>query len=250
MERWRLLPYDVGPSAAHFALGDALVRNATVPTVWWHSTTRETLILGPRQADETARATVVDVVRRQSGGTAVLARPGVLGLDVVLPRSHPLIRADVVESYRWLGEVWLDALRRLDVNGHLVSIAEARSAPVPPPLVRKACFGSLSPYEVTVEGRKLVGLAQVRRTAGILLQSGIHLTYDAGRLAALLAPGDPDLPELLSQAGVGLNELSPAAGGQDTMDAFTAALAERLAIRLDPGDWTAGERTRPEAARP
>jgi lipoate-protein ligase A len=39
-----------------------------------------------------------------------------------------------------------------------------------------ACYGGLSPWEVVVGQRKLVGLAQVRRSTGILLVAGLLLS--------------------------------------------------------------------------
>ena len=36
-----------------------------------------------------------------------------------------------------------------------------------------ACFAGLSPWEVVADGRKLVGLAQVRRSTGVLLTAGV-----------------------------------------------------------------------------
>ena len=54
-------------------------------------------------------------------------------------------------------------------------------------LVRRACFGALSPYEVALGPRKLVGLSQVRKRAGVLFQVGLPLAWDGDLLAALLA---------------------------------------------------------------
>src|SRR5579884_1240557 len=130
VEHWRLLPYDNGPSGRHFALSEALVRRAPCPTVWWHSTRRPTLILGAAQRRldvSAARAAGVRIVQRSTGGTAVYAGPGVIGQDLFLPAGHPLNLADIVESYHWLGQVWLGALQTLGVSGHLVSVDEARS---------------------------------------------------------------------------------------------------------------------------
>jgi lipoate---protein ligase len=261
-ETWRLLPMDRGSSLAHIAAGDALVRLATLPTLWWHATDSPTLILGGGQRVdqidvERAARRGVAVLRRHAGGTSVFASPDVLGLDVALPHGHWLLVTDVVEAYRWLGEVWVDALCSLGVAAHLVSIREAREAPAPDPLVRDglraACFGTLSPYEVTVEGRKLVGLAQVRRRAGGLLQAGIHLRFDAGTLAALLAPDAAEpLAAALREVATGLDEVSPTPLTADAVTtAFEHALERRLSVTLAPGDWTDDERrhTREATAR-
>lgn len=244
--RWRLLPYHVGATAAHFALSDALVRCGPKPTVWWHSTARPTLILGPTQSrlDLTAaRRAGVDVVRRSAGGAAVYAGPGVLGQDVFLPAGHSLAPADVVEGYRWLGESWLRALTSLGAEGHLVSVDEARGQPPPDPDVAMACFGALSPYEVTAGDRKLVGLAQVRRAHGTLLQAAIHLQFDAARLAAVLPARRPQfLADRLSSVAVGLTDVlgSDVTVGE-VMESVNRSIADRAGIALEPDSWTASE---------
>jgi lipoate-protein ligase A len=247
---WRRLAYSIGDSRHHIALSNALVRLATVPTVWWHSTARPTLILGTGQRTEELVPPVSDgrdthIVRRHTGGTAVLAAPGVLGLDVALPAAHPLSGTDIVEAYRWLGETWAAALHAFGVEAHIVSIAEARAAGQCqiPEVVRMACFGTLSPYEIAVGGRKLVGFAQVRRRSGVLLQSGIHLHFDARGIAALLPSADPESTAVdLGERAVGLDEVAVGQPNEiDIMQAFERALEDVTGTRLIDGDWTADE---------
>lgn len=249
---WRRLPYSRGPTERHIRLGNALVRLVTAPTLWWHSTGTPTLILGTGQHPEDlgivlAPDNPTSVVRRHTGGTAVYAAPGVLGLDVALPAVHPLAGTDVVEAYRWLGEVWACALLALGVDVHVVSIAEAHDSirQETDRIVRMACFGSLSPYEITAGGRKLVGFAQVRRRAGILLQSGIHIHFDAAGLAALLPAGDPaSIASRLRDRAVGLDEVAGRSTNEiDIMKAFEGALRTRLGVSIRPGAWTAEELT-------
>ncbi len=74
------------------------------------------LILGSAQPiaaadlDACARAGV-EVVRRTSGGGAVLVRPGaVLWVDIVVPAGDPLWEPDVARAFFWLGEAWAAAL--------------------------------------------------------------------------------------------------------------------------------------------
>lgn len=239
MAPWRTLPYDIGPSARHFAHSDILVRRATTPTIWWHSADQPTLILGPGQREEgidsaECRRRGVTVTHRQAGGAAVLAGPGVLGLDVALPGGHPLALSDIVEAYRWLGEAWVAAARQLGANAELVTIelARARRAGSNP-----ACFGSLSSYEVAVDGRKLVGLAQLRRRNGVLLQSAIHLRFDADGLACLLRMRDEER-RALQQSAVGLEEIAGAQTENDIMETFAWVLRDTMDVTLQKGAWT------------
>ncbi len=248
-ESWRLLPYDVGSSRRHVALGDALVRLLRRPTIWWHTTDQPTLVLGAGQSLRDVDLPACEeagvlVVKRQAGGTSVYAASGVLGLDVALPAGHPPITSDVLEAYRWVGHVWADALRQLGVPCRVVEIAEARAAPRWPAAVQRsvqiACFGSLSPYEVVAGSRKLVGLAQVRRRAGTLVQCGIYAHFDADRLSSLLAvPDRPAVVAALQEAAVGLDQVAPPGVTlEEVRNAWEASLSRLHGVRLQPGDWS------------
>ena len=63
----------------------------------------------------------IEVVRRRSGGGAVLLVPGeVLWVDVVVPRDDALWDDDVGRATHWLGELWVRALTRCGVAGATV----------------------------------------------------------------------------------------------------------------------------------
>jgi lipoate---protein ligase len=253
LEKWRCLPHDGGSSDRHALQSDALSRLVTSPTLWWHWTDGAAIIKGAGQTRvdldlEACSAAGIRVITRSSGGTAVYADPALLGLDVALPPGHPLLRADVVESYRWMGELWIHTLALLGVSGHLVSIEEARAQARPPQpietILQIACFGSISPYEVLVHGRKLVGLSQVRRAGRALFQSGIYLKFEADALVRLLLlPDRATAARQLEEAATGLH---PVAGRTiprgEIIQAFSTVLHDRLGVVELAGDWTAAER--------
>lgn len=129
------------------------------------------------------------VVRRGTGGGAVLCDPDYLMLDISLPPDDPRVLDDVTESYRWLAELLVEALARIGVAGTTLVLPldlrergdDLRAAG------RLACFAGLGPYELLDEdGRKLVGLAQRRRSGGLLLQAAAYLGGDRTALADLL----------------------------------------------------------------
>jgi lipoate-protein ligase A len=114
------------------------------------------------------------VLLRDSGGGAVLVGPWMLGLSVALPAAHALVRGGAVPAYRWLGEVLAGVLRRFGIEATALPPAVLASPRADDPLAW-ACYGGLSPWEVVARDRKLVGLAQVRRRAGVLLVGGLLL---------------------------------------------------------------------------
>ncbi len=163
----------------------------------------------------------VPIVTRDSGGGAVPVGPWLVGASVVLPVRHPLVTASLVESYRWIGEVHCRVLNDLGVRADPVSPAELRAAPAGEACrIGWACFGSLSPWEVTGRGRrKLVGLAQVRRRTGVL--------FVAGTLVA-----EVDWRALAASMG------RPAADG-DRLAALTTNCESELGRRVPPGELSA-----------
>lgn len=210
--------------------------------LYWSLAEPMGVVLGFSQKHDVLNAEMVERLRvpiyhRRAGGTAVLVGANLLSLDVVLPAEHPLILSDVVESYRWLGEVWVAALRRLGIETRIVPPEEAhaqqalRKQPETrtyEALMHRACYGTLSPYEVAVGQRKVVGLDMLRRRVGTLLQAGVLLHWDAELLAQLLGhtPAEQELLRAgLSERAVGLDKIvGRSVTAREVIDAFEQAL--------------------------
>jgi lipoate-protein ligase A len=113
----------------------------------------------------------------------------------LLPTGHPLILADVVESYRWFGEAWVATLHQFGIESRAITPDEAHTqrarlkqaeTRVYESLMNRACYGTVSPYEVVVGQRKVVGFDMIRRRVGSLLQAGVLLHWETDTLARLL----------------------------------------------------------------
>jgi lipoate-protein ligase A len=73
----------------------------------------------------------------------------------------------------------------------------------------RICFAGLGPGEVTVNGRKVVGVSQRRTRKGALFQTAALLRWDPGRLVDLLLPEGPSPTEAtaeLTKVAQGLGE--------------------------------------------
>jgi lipoate---protein ligase len=253
---WRRLPdsdADMGWQLAHTEALFAGLAEGAPPTLRWYLPAKPALVLGRSQraghVDLTAaRAAGVAVYGRTSGGGAVFVDGCALSLDVALPAGHPLAASDVTRSYRWLGEAWAEALHRLGIaHARAIPTEEVRAiSPLPPddPL-RLACYGTLSPWEVVVGRRKVVGLSQVRRRAGAIYPIGVHLRWQPERLVELLAVAPESRPAFanaLHRAAAGLDELAGRTiSAGEAIAAVERALTERIDVALSPGDWLASE---------
>ncbi len=133
------------------------------------------LVLGAAQhaLHEQADRAVLDVLRRRAGGGAVLVGPWMIGLSVALPASHPLAGNGLLCAYRWLGEALARALSFHGVQCEALAPRQLQGRPREP--ADWACFGSLSPWEVLCQGRKIAGLAQARTGDAVLLVAGVLL---------------------------------------------------------------------------
>jgi lipoate-protein ligase A len=150
--------------------------------------TAPALVLGSTQPDTDVDLAALEraglqAVRRRSGGGAVLVEPGgVLWVDVMLPAGDPLWETDVGRAFWWLGRAWAGALTELGLPGASVH----RGGLVASPWSRLVCFAGLGPGEVTVEGRKVVGMAQRRGREGALFQCAVALRWEPERLLGVL----------------------------------------------------------------
>jgi lipoate---protein ligase len=148
------------------------------------------VVLGSTQSpdvvdDAAVAAAGLTVVRRRSGGGAVLVTPDdPVWVDVWLPAGDPLWSADVTRAFAWLGRAWADALgslglRSVHVQGDGPGACTRWSSLV--------CFGGVGAGEVTIDGRKAVGLAQRRTRHGAWFHGACVLDWDVAPLLAVLA---------------------------------------------------------------
>ncbi len=196
------------------------------------------LVLGSSQPETVADASAcaragVGLVRRRSGGGAVLVQPGAqLWVDLVVPAGDPLFDEDVARAAWWVGEAWALALRHAGLAG-----AEAwKGQLLRRPWGSIACFALLGAGEVTVPdvtatdvtasvpGRqwpKVVGVSQRRTRLGALFQCSCLLRWEPAELAALLALSPPER----EQASRELRDVALAAPAGDGEQLFEELLA-------------------------
>jgi lipoate-protein ligase A len=154
------------------------------------------LALGSSQPDDhvdrvAAKRHGIDVVRRRSGGGAVLLLPGEhRWLDFWLPAGDPLWSDDVVKSGDWLGDVWAACLTPLMDT----ELTVHRGPLEPTPWSASICFAGRGPGEVFAGSQKLVGVSQRRTREWARFQTIVHHQWRADLTQELTASAFPDPP--------------------------------------------------------
>ena len=174
--------------------------------VWIAEPTGPALVLGSTQpASDVRPGAAIEVVRRRSGGGAVLVVPGeVLWIDVIVPAGDPLWDDDVARSSHWLGDLWAAALADHGVQAEVHTGLLVRSA-----WSGAVCFAGVGPGEVLIGGEKAVGISQRRTRAAARFQCAALGRWDPSALLALLAIGATvaDLEPLATGVRVPLDDL-------------------------------------------
>jgi lipoate-protein ligase A len=223
------------------ALDEALMTSARegVVTLRLYGWSPPCLSFGRNQAargrydPEAARARGIDVVRRPTGGRAVLHRREIT-YSVTAPAG---LWGGLRECYGRINRGLARGLAEVGVPLDSVASFETRSGgtnAAPLPLAR-ACFRDPLPGELTSGGRKLVGSAQWRVDGALLQHGSILIHDDQSQVDALLLT--PPAGEPLSTGACSIHELlGRVPPGEKMLSALAAGFADEFDVRLEPGE--------------
>lgn len=228
-------------------------RGDAPPTLRFYTWSTPWVSLGSSQSHLDLDRTAIEreglaIVRRSSGGTAVLHR-GQLGYAAVLPADHSLWTGDLARSYERLSAPLLHAFTRL---GAAVAAAPPganadfiRNAPL---LASRSCFGGLGPYEiVTAQSRKkLVGNSQVRRKLSSTQHGVIQVHGNQDSLALMIVGTRSERADLANYLGDHVESLEAVLGRPvhvaEVVDAIVDGFRQTLGIQFELGDLSPDER--------
>ncbi len=191
---WHYLNTGFHPGAFNMEVDESLVRSLAegegCPTVRVYGWNPPAISLGWNQRMEEidlerTRADGIDVVRRPTGGRAILHSEE-LTYSVTMPSAGK----NILVVYHEISRALVQGLRKLGAN-----VSLEKSQPHFPTLYQSpssaACFSSSARYEIQLDSKKLVGSAQ-RRYVGkngddVVLQHGsLLLGHDHQRLVNYL----------------------------------------------------------------
>lgn len=250
MRQWRLLYDSHTPGAVNMATDEAILAAVAggeqPPTLRLYGWQPPCLSLGYGQHasdvdTDRLKARGWSMVRRPTGGSAIL-HTDELTYSIALPIDHDLASGGVVESYRRISTALQSALVGLGLQPR----AERAESPV---VAKPVCFETPSHYEITVEGRKLVGSAQVRRRSGLLQHGTLPLTGDISRICDVLVyPDDAARAEAKAAVRARAATLADALGRvvdwQTSADAVARGFAVAFDVCFTPGTLSESETLR------
>jgi lipoate-protein ligase A len=208
------------------ALDEALMHRAATTGEWIlrvYAWSTPTMSLGRNQTArgrydlDRLRSDAIDVVRRPTGGRAILHHR-----EITYSVTAPVAGAgDLRTSYERINDLLLHALGLLGVRASLASPEPRASAPSDTP-----CFDRPSAGEVMVDGQKLAGSAQWRSADALLQHGSILLADDQAQLARYVTGDIRPIPAPAT--------LSNLLGRTPSIEDLTDALRNAVCAREDP----------------
>jgi lipoyl(octanoyl) transferase len=263
MNTWRLLITSPARGAWNMAVDESILEHirrgdlpglrqgqVSLPTLRLYAWDPPCLSLGHAQPfadvdEERLKARDWEVVRRATGGRAIL-HTDELTYSVIAPLDEPRVEGSVLESYNRLAQALLLAVKRLEVP---VEMKEGKTDNNGSP--NPVCFEVPSTYEITVNGKKLIGSAQARKKEGVLQHGSLPLTGDLTRICQALVFEDETAREnaarrLLERATTVESALGREVGWEAAAQAFVGAFEAQLGLRFERGELSESEAQRAE----
>lgn len=254
MTLWRLLLTPPARGAWNMAVDESILehigRGEALPTLRLYAWTPPCLSLGHAQPFvdvDMARlkSRGWEVVRRATGGRAIL-HTDELTYSVIAPADEPRVEGSVLESYNRLAGALLRAVKSLEIPVEMKE-GKVNDGGTPNPV----CFEVPSTYEITVNGKKLIGSAQARKKEGVLQHGSLPLSGDLTRITQALkfeneAAREHAARRLLERATTVESALGREVSWETAAQAFVEAFEAQLGLRFERGELSDSESKRAE----
>lgn len=250
---WRLIHTAPAPGSWNMAVDEAILEAATngnvPPTLRLYAWNPPCLSIGYAQSItdvelDRLQANGWDLVRRPTGGRAIL-HTDELTYSVSGPDDDPVLAGDILSSYRRISAAILAALGHIGLGVQVQPKESTSPGKQPAPV----CFEVPSNYEITADGKKLVGSAQARRKGGVLQHGTLPLYGDLTRIVqALVFPDEASRQTAAERLLARATTVEAALGKKVSWDvaakAFAQAFPTTLNLELTPAELTPAELAR------
>jgi lipoate-protein ligase A len=246
---WRIIISDPLPGELNMAVDaailSAVVKNEVPPTLRLYRWDPPCLSLGYSQPfsdldQDQLRSSGWDVVRRPTGGRAIL-HTDELTYAVIGPKTDPRLEGGLMQSYRRLSKALSESLKILGLP------VQVHSGKNPESINHPVCFENPSDFEITVEGKKIIGSAQARKKEGILQHGTLPLKGDLTRITQVLKYINPDqrgqaATVLLQKAATVEGVLGREVSWDEAAEAFQTGFHNSLNVFFNQSDLSSPEK--------
>lgn len=240
-QTWRLLISGSATGAVNMAIDQAIMeavaKGRAAPTLRFYAWDPPCLSLGYTQPiddidAERLAARGWDVVRRMTGGRAIL-HTDELTYSVTVCADNPIVAGDIVSSYRRISAAFVEGLRRLGARPEADKRIDGHNAAKGP-----VCFEVPSHYEITLDGKKLVGSAQVSKFGAVLQHGTLPLTGDIARICDALVFADETAragarARVYERATTLESALGRAVSWEEAANVVAAAFADTFGVQFE-----------------
>jgi lipoate-protein ligase A len=186
---------------------------------------------------ESCNLSGISVVRRITGGRAIL-HEGDFTYSISARDDNPVVQGTLMDTYRKISQALLAGLQHLGVQAAFSPGGKEPDAV--PSSGEAACFSATSRYELTVNGRKIIGSAQRRKQRAVLQQGSLPLQDTSKKLFSLLQFSDPGQRSLaheryLKKATSLYEALGHPLTFDDVATAFLRGMGNSFQVDLAPG---------------
>ncbi len=189
------------------------------PVLRFYTWSKPTISLGYHQKsypDHWAGIDSVDIVRRPTGGRAVL-HDGDLTYAVIMPSSGKTHRDSYCEICRFLVQGWRSLGREL-------TFGSAGKGYIHNP----SCFGTATAADlITTDGEKFIGSAQLHRGHGILQHGSMLLNINQALFTEIFATPAPNPPKVSIDPEIITTTLTQAASNCFGLEILSQSLSEK-----------------------
>jgi lipoate-protein ligase A len=237
---YRFLDTGVQSAALNMAIDEAILtfhlRGETPPTLRAFAWERPAISLGRFQdvtreiLTEQCAEQGVDLVRRPTGGRAVL-HVDEFTYSIIISTDYG-VPSGVVPAYAWLAQGIIEALEPFGIYSEVSTNRMSKQQTA-------ACFAFSTQADLTSNGRKLVGSAQVWKEQAVLQQGTVPLEERGALLFSLL--NYPTALGAYREAAASVHTFAPGVTWQQMRDAFAQGFSGALGVLFEPASLTEGE---------
>ncbi len=241
-DTWRLIDFESFDAATNMAVDEAILEahleGAVGPTLRFYGWAPPAVSIGygqklPEKARQKILARGFDVVRRPTGGKAVLHLDELtysfVGSNV---GSGNLLGASIIDSYKKICEALIAGFKYLSVD---VEIGQGQTTA----RQQHDCFTATTTADLHYRGKKIVGSAQLRRHDALLQHGSILLCQEQDLMSELLSSKDKvkDSSQPENQRHANLFEITGiVVSASQLIPAFKKGFEETFSVELVPGD--------------